>query len=68
MPANIQVVLQQDVDKVVIFGTQDEKFYLTISPKKLAGLGLNVSQVLQAIADQNAVTPAGSTVNGPSSG
>ena len=50
---------QQDVDKVIIFGTQDEKFYLTISPKKLAGLGLNLSQVLQAIADQNAVTPSG---------
>ena len=50
---------QEDVAKVTIFGTQDEKFYLTISPKKLAALGLNVNQVLQAIADQNAVTPAG---------
>jgi multidrug efflux pump subunit AcrB len=50
---------QEDVAKVILFGTQDEKFYLTISPKKLAGLGLNVNQVLQAIADQNAVTPAG---------
>ena len=50
---------QHDVAKVVIFGTQDEKFYLTISPKKLAALGLNLNDVLTAIAQQNAVTPAG---------
>jgi len=50
---------QPDVAKVTLFGTQDEKFYLTISPRKLAALGLDLRQVLQAIAEQNAVTPAG---------
>ena len=50
---------QPDVAKVIIFGTQDEKYYLTISPKKLASLGLNLNDVLSAVAEQNAVTPAG---------
>src|SRR5262249_55125246 len=50
---------QPDVAKAIIFGTQDEKYYLTISPKKLAALGLNLNDVLNAIAQQNAVTPAG---------
>ncbi len=50
---------QPDVAKAIIFGTQDEKYYLTISPKKLAALGLNLNDVLSAIAQQNAVTPAG---------
>ena len=50
---------EPDVAKVDIFGTQDEKYYLTISPKKLAALGLNLDQVLGAIAEQNKVTPSG---------
>jgi multidrug efflux pump subunit AcrB len=50
---------EKDVGKVTLFGTQDEKYYLTISAKKLASLGLNLQQVLSAVAEQNAVTPAG---------
>jgi len=50
---------QPDVAKVVIFGTQDEKYYLTISPKKLAALQINLNDVLTAIASQNIVIPAG---------
>lgn len=48
-----------DVSKIEIFGTQDEKIYLYFSPQKLAGLGISINQVLGAIADQNAVVPAG---------
>ncbi len=48
-----------DVGKVTIFGQQDEKYYLNFSPQQLAALDLNVAQVLQAIANQNTVTPAG---------
>ncbi|HMN85924.1 MAG TPA: efflux RND transporter permease subunit, partial [Bauldia sp.] len=48
-----------DVSKVVIFGDQDEKIYLSFSPSQLAALNLNLGQILQAIADQNDVTPAG---------
>ncbi|MFO1061169.1 MAG: efflux RND transporter permease subunit [Dongiaceae bacterium] len=50
---------EPDVGKVTLFGTQDEKYYLTISAKKLASLGLNLQEVLSAVAEQNAVTPAG---------
>jgi multidrug efflux pump subunit AcrB len=49
----------KDVGKVEIFGAQDEQIYLYFSPAKLAALGLNFNQVLAAIADQNAVVPAG---------
>ena len=48
-----------DVSKVEIFGDQEEKIYLSFSPAQLAALNLNLGQILQAIADQNAVTPAG---------
>jgi multidrug efflux pump subunit AcrB len=57
--ARTAFLAEPDVAKVTIFGTQDEKYYLTISPKKLAALGINLNDVLNAIADQNAVTPAG---------
>jgi len=50
---------EPDVAKVNIIGTQDEKYYLTISPKKLASMALDLSDVLAAIANQNVVTPAG---------
>lgn len=49
----------KDVSKVDIFGTQDEKIFLNFSPEKLASLGLNLDQVLNAIAQQNAVAPSG---------
>jgi multidrug efflux pump subunit AcrB len=48
-----------DVDKVEIFGDQQEKIYLSFSPAKLAALGLNFNEVLAAVADQNSVVPAG---------
>jgi len=57
--ARTAFLADRDVAKVDIFGTQDEKYYLTISAKKLAALGLNLDQVLTAIAQQNKVTPAG---------
>ena len=48
-----------DVSKVTIYGDQEEKFYLSFSPEQLAALNINVTQIMAAIADQNAVTPAG---------
>jgi multidrug efflux pump subunit AcrB len=57
--ARTAFLAEPDVAKVDIFGTQDEKYYLTISPKKLAALGLNLNEVLDAIARQNKVVPAG---------
>jgi multidrug efflux pump subunit AcrB len=48
-----------DVAKVTMFGQQDQKFYLSFSPQKLAALGLNLNSVLESIADQNALVPSG---------
>jgi multidrug efflux pump subunit AcrB len=53
-----------DVAKVVMFGQQDQTFYLSFSPQKLAALGLNLNDVLSSIADQNALVPSG-VVNTP---
>ncbi len=49
----------KDVSKVELFGVQDEKLYIEISQKRLATLGLNLQQVLDALGQQNAVESAG---------
>jgi multidrug efflux pump subunit AcrB len=48
-----------DVAKVQLFGDQDEKIYIEISQKRLAELGLDMSQVLSQLNQQNAVESAG---------
>ncbi|MCB1498689.1 MAG: efflux RND transporter permease subunit [Bauldia sp.] len=48
-----------DTGKVEIYGDQEEKIYLTFSPEQLAAIGVRLDQVMNAIAEQNAVTPAG---------
>lgn len=48
-----------DVNKVELFGTQDEKIYIEISQKRLAQLGLDMGQVLGQLAQQNAIEGAG---------
>ena len=48
-----------DVAKVELFGVQDEKLFVEISHKRLAQLGLDLSQVLAQLAAQNAVEGAG---------
>ena len=54
----------KDVNKVAIFGAQDEKLFVEISQKRLAQLGLDFNQVLAQIGSQNAVESAG-TINAP---
>ena len=56
----IQLELQRvaDVGKVDLLGLQDEKVWIELSNTKLATLGVSLEQVQQALADQNAVTPA----------
>ena len=54
----------QDVNKVELFGVQDEKVYLEVSQKRLSQLGLDMSQVLGQLGQQNAVEGAG-TVQTP---
>jgi multidrug efflux pump subunit AcrB len=53
-----------DVNKVQLYGVQDEKLYIEISQKRLAQLGLDMSQVLAQLNQQNAIEGAG-TVQTP---
>jgi multidrug efflux pump subunit AcrB len=54
----------KDVNKVQIFGQQDEKLYIEVSQRRLAQLGLDFNAVLGQIGQQNAVESAGQ-VNTP---
>jgi len=49
----------EDVAKVQLYGVQAERVYIEISQKKLATLGIDMSQVLAQIGAQNAVEGAG---------
>jgi multidrug efflux pump subunit AcrB len=59
-----QLLRVSDVAKVELFGTQDEKLFLEVSQKRLSQLGLDFSQVLAQLNQQNAVESAG-TVQTP---
>jgi multidrug efflux pump subunit AcrB len=48
-----------DVNKVELFGVQDEKLYVEIPQQRLAQLGLDMNQVLAQLGQQNAVESAG---------
>jgi multidrug efflux pump len=54
-----QLLRVPDVNKVELFGDQDEKVYVEISQKRLAQLGLDMNQVLAQLNQQNAVESAG---------
>ncbi len=54
----------KDVNKVEIFGAQDEKIFIEISQKRLAAMGLDFNTVLAQIGQQNAVESAG-VINAP---
>lgn len=54
-----QLLRVPDVAKVEIFGAQPEKIFVELSQKRLAKLGLDMSQVINQIGAQNAVEGAG---------
>ncbi len=54
----------QYVNKVEVFGAQDEKIFIEISQKRLAQLGLDFNAVLAQLGQQNAVESAG-VINSP---
>jgi multidrug efflux pump len=47
------------VAKVEFFGAQDEKVFIELSNTKLATLGVDVQTIVNALATQNAIAPAG---------
>jgi len=59
-----QLLRVKDVSKVELFGVQPEKLYIEISQQRLAVLGLDLTQVLDQLGQQNAVESAG-TVQSP---
>jgi multidrug efflux pump len=48
-----------NVEKVRLYGVQDEKIFIEFSHAKLATLGLTPQQIFQSVSRQNAVVPAG---------
>ena len=54
-----QLLRVPDVSKVELFGAQDEKLFIEISQKRLAQLGLDMTQVLSQLGQQNAIESAG---------
>jgi multidrug efflux pump len=57
----LQLELQRidNVGKVELIGLQDERIWIEVSNTRLATLGIPVEAVQQALAEQNAVVPAG---------
>jgi len=54
-----QLLQVPDVSKVDLIGDQPERIYIEFSPEKLAGYGLNASELAAALQAQNAVAPSG---------
>jgi multidrug efflux pump len=54
-----QLLHIRNVAKVDLLGTQDEKIFIDFANAKLATLGIDVNVIIQALAQQNAVTGGG---------
>ncbi len=48
-----------DVSKIEVLGAQDEQIYIEFSTERLAGLRLNLNQILATLQAQNLVRPSG---------
>jgi multidrug efflux pump subunit AcrB len=48
-----------DVSKIEVLGAQDEQIYIEFSMERLAGLQLNLNQIVATLQAQNLVRPAG---------
>ncbi len=54
-----EILRLPDVGKVDLIGEQEERIYVTLSNAKLAALQLDARTIWSALAEQNAMTPAG---------
>ncbi|OYW52589.1 MAG: hypothetical protein B7Y80_16155 [Hyphomicrobium sp. 32-62-53] len=50
------------ISRIDLFGVQDERIWLSFDRTRLSQLGVSSSQVLNAIAEQNQILPAGSLI------
>lgn len=48
-----------DVGKITLLGVQEEQVVVAFSPRKMAGMGVTLQQITDALRAQNAVAPAG---------
>ncbi|MFE4109941.1 efflux RND transporter permease subunit [Kosakonia sp. YIM B13611] len=48
-----------DIGKITLLGEQQEQIVIAFSPRQLAGMGLDIQQMSDALSAQNAVEPAG---------
>ena len=48
-----------DVSKIEVMGAQDEQIYVEFSTERLAGMRLNLNQIISTLQAQNLVRPAG---------
>ena len=53
-----------DMGKTTLLGEQQEQWVLAFSPARLAGMGLDIQDVADALRAQNAVVPAGTMRTG----
>ena len=53
-----------DIGKTTLLGEQQEQWVLAFSPARLAGMGLDIQDVADALRAQNAVVPAGTMRTG----
>ncbi len=60
-----RILTVPDIGRVDLVGAQDEVIYLEFSPRQLATLGLDQQAVVQALQNQNSITPSGIIQTGP---
>jgi len=48
-----------DVSKIEVLGAQDERIFIEFSTRQLAGLGIDRTQMIAILQEQNAVVPSG---------
>ena len=57
--ARSRLLRVKDVSKAEFLGTQDERIYVEFSTHRLAELGMDRTELIQALVTQNAVVPSG---------
>ena len=57
--ARSRLLHMPDVSKIEVLGAQDEQIYIEFSTVRLAGLRLNLNQIIATLQAQNLVRPAG---------
>ena len=55
-----EILRLPNVQKVELFGVQDQKIFVELSPSTLANLGTDVAKIAEQLQAQNIITPSGS--------